>query len=75
MYYSYIDDTFALFRDEQEAVRYFDQIESLYPSLRFSMVKENDWYLPFLDVLIVRYGDTFFSSVYRKPMFSGLYKE
>lgn len=38
----YVDDAFELFSDEQEAVIYFDQIESLYPSLRFSMAKEND---------------------------------
>lgn len=35
LYYQYIDDIFTLFGDEQEAIRFFDQLELLHLSLRF----------------------------------------
>ena len=40
--------------------------------MSFTFEEENDNKLPFLDVLVIR-QDTFVTSIYRKPTFSGLY--
>lgn len=62
LYYQYIDDTFALFGDEQEAISFFDQLELLHLSLRFTMEKNNCCLL-FLDILVER-SDNKFLKVY-----------
>ena len=68
-----MDDTFCLFHSEQDAIVFFDYINSQYPNIRFTMEKEIDQVLPFLDVLI---DDTHRSSVvtstFRKKTFTGL---
>ena len=51
-YRRYVDDTFCLFHSEQDAIAFFDYINSQHPNIRFMMEKEIDHVLPFLDVLI-----------------------
>ena len=51
-YCSYVDDTFCLLHSEQDASAFFDYISSKHPNIRFTMEKEIDHVLPFLDVLI-----------------------
>ena len=41
--------------------------------MSFTYEVEHDNCLPFLDVLVTREGDSFLTSIYRKPTFSGLY--
>lgn len=37
LYYWHVDDTFVMFSDEHEAIKFFDQLESLHLSLSFIM--------------------------------------
>lgn len=74
-YYRYVDDTFALFGDEHEAIKFFDQLESLHLSLGFTVEKDSYGSLLFLDVFVERSGDVFSTSVYQKPTFSDLYTD
>ena len=40
--------------------------------MKFTMVKETDGKLPFLDILVVKDDNHLHASVYRKPSFTGL---
>ena len=72
-YKRYIDDTFVLFRDEAHASLFLDFINGRHPNISFTMEKENNGSISFLDTKIGRDSrNNFSSSVYRKPTFSGL---
>ena len=73
MYYRYVDDTFAVFNDEDECNEFFSHLNSLHPSLRFTFEKECNRTLPFLDVLVEKNDHEFVTSIYRKPTFTGQY--
>ena len=65
-YRRYADDTFCLFDTERNATLFFDYIHDRHPNIRFTMEKEMDKKIPFLDVLINN------SQPYRKKTFTGL---
>ena len=64
---------FCLFHSEQDATFFFNYIKNQYPNIHFTMERETDHVLPFLDVLINN-GDPHLSvtTVYRKKTFTGL---
>ena len=72
-YFRYVDDTFAMFRNEEESDNFFKQLNCLHPSLKFTFEKEKNNCLPFLDVNVERTATGFETSVYRKPTFTGQY--
>ncbi|XP_078355795.1 uncharacterized protein LOC144640561 [Oculina patagonica] len=51
-YRRYVDDTFCVFETEQDAVSFYNFINSQHPNIRFTMEKEVDHKLAFLDVLV-----------------------
>ena len=69
----YVDDTFACFHSRNETLSFFQRLNDLHPSLTFSMHEKKDNNSPFLDVLVERRSFAFVTSIYRKPMFTGLY--
>ena len=73
MYYRYMDDTFVVFSDEDECDLSLDSLNMLHPSLRFTIKKESNLALPFLDVLVEKSPSKFITSIYRKPTFIGQY--
>ena len=74
LYRRYVDDTFSLFDfGRDEALRFLDLLNSLHPSLQFTMEEEFERRLPFLDVHVLREVSGFTTSIYRKPTFTGLY--
>ena len=74
IYRRFVDDMFSIFnRGEEGAVSFFEQLNSLHPALRFTMECEQERKLPFMDVLLTRRNGKLVRSVYRKPMFTGLY--
>ena len=63
----YVDDTFCLFHSEQDAIAFFDYINN------FTMEKEIDHVLPFLDVLIDNtHRSSVVTSTFRKKTFTVL---
>ena len=72
-YFRYVDDIFAMFRNEEESDNFFKQLNCLHPSLKFTFEKEKNNCLPFLDVNVKRTATDFETSVYRKPTFTGQY--
>lgn len=66
MYYQCVNDTFALFSDKEEAVRFFDQLKGV----EVYLGEKNDCSLTVVDVLVERTGNVF-TRVYCKSTISG----
>ena len=73
MYYRYVDVTFCLFKCEKDADLILVQLNSMHPSLKFTVERECNHHLPFLDVFVHKNPTAFLTSVYRNPPLSGLY--
>ena len=72
-YRHYVDDTFCLLQSEHDAIFFLDYINSRHPSIRFTMDKEAQHKLPFLDVLVDNNDpNSLLTRVYRKKTFTGL---
>ena len=73
VYTRYVDDIFCVFKNEQEALLFFDYLNDQHINISFTCEKEINGTLPFLDVLIKNINTkTFETSVYRKKTFTGL---
>ena len=73
-YRRYVDDILALFSFPDHADKFKEYLSSKHPNKNFSIEKEKDGCLPFLDVNIFRENEKFATNVYRKENFSGIYK-
>jgi hypothetical protein len=80
-YRRYLDDTFVLFYEPYHADQFLKHINECHPNIQFTMEKEHDCKLSFLDTTVFRkeapYSgigpqSTFETSIFRKPTFSGL---
>ena len=47
-----MDDTFCLFNNDNDASHFYDFINSQHTDIKFTMEKEENLKLPFLDVLV-----------------------
>ena len=72
-YRRYVDDIFALFSSPDHADKFKEYLSSKHHNINFSIEKEKDGCLPFLDVNIFRENDKFATNVYRKKTYSGVY--
>ena len=72
LYKRYVDDTFLLFRKPEHSQLFLDYLNSKHPNITFTMELEMDGKISFLDLNIERTNDSFVTSVYRKPTFTGL---
>ena len=73
MWLRYVDDTFILWPHQEDVQILLDHVNSIRPSIQFTIEKQQDNKLPFHDVLVKRTEQGFRSSVYRKPNFTGQY--
>ena len=64
-----------MFRSEIDAENFFKYLNSKHPNIKFIMEKENNKFLPFLDVLVKNEGRSFTTSVYRKKIAIGLFTQ
>ena len=71
-YQRYVNDTFCVFEREQDAVSFYNYINSQHPNIRFTMEREVDNKLAFLDVLVNNNPLNLQTSVFRKKTFTGL---
>ena len=72
-YNRFVDDTLAIFTKQMESESFLALLNSLHPSLRFTVEGENNNQIPFMDVQLERDDGQLIRSVYRKPTFTGLY--
>ena len=62
-YRRYVDDIFPLFSSTDHGDRFKEYLSSKYLNINFSIVKEMDGCLPFLDVNIFRENKKFATTV------------
>ena len=73
VYYGrYVDDIFALFRSWDHLINLRDYLNKCHPNMKFPFEEENNRKFSFLDLEVSWEGNTFASTVYRKPTFSGV---
>ena len=72
-YRRYVDDIFVLFSSLDQAEKFKKYLSSKHLNINFSLEKENEGRLSFLDVNIFREKGKFVTNVYRKKTFSGVY--
>ena len=71
-FYFIVDDTFCLFNSDCDATIFFHYINSRHPNIRFSIEKQVNHKLPFLDVLTNNHDpNSSLTSVYCKKTFTG----
>ena len=68
-----MDDTFAIFGSKLDCDHLKGKLNLLHPALKYTVEKEQNNSLKFLDVLVEKDGTGFLTSVYRKPTFTGQY--
>ena len=71
-YKRYVDDTFCLFKCETDVERFLNFLNRQHPNIKFTIEKEKNNQLPFLDILNDSSSNKLVTSVYRKPTYSGL---
>ena len=75
MYKRYVDDIFCMFENEKDAENFFEFLNCQHKSIKFTLEKESNKLLSFLDVLIKNEGNRFSTSVYRKKTSVGLFTQ
>ena len=71
-YKRYVDDIFCLFKCETDAERFLNFLNWQHPNIKFTIEKEKNKQLPFLDILNDSSSNKLVTSVYRKPTYTGL---
>ena len=69
----YVDDTFVLWNHGENITSFLTHLNSLRPSIQFTMEREKNSRLAFLDVEVHKTDIGFRTSVYRKPTDTGRY--
>ena len=64
---------FVFFNSESDADKFFVFLNQRHPKTKFTIEKQTENQLSFLDLLITCNGDNFLNSVYRKKHSIGLY--
>ena len=72
IYKRYVDDTFLIFEKEEHITPFYNYLNAQHENIRFTMEKESNRSIPFLDLLIQKNGFRIDISIYRKPTFTGL---
>jgi len=70
-----VDGTFVILKTNSDSEICYNKLNSLHPSLKFTVEKETDVILPFLDVKIKKDTNKFLTSVYRKLTFMGKFRK
>ena len=73
LYRRYVDDIICLFYCENDAIKFFDFLNTRHPNIKFTFEKQVDGKLGFLDILLSTTQDKFSTSVFRKKTSIGLY--
>ena len=75
MYKCYVDDIFYMFGNEKDAENFFEFLNCHHKNMKFTLEKESNNFLSFLDILIKNEVNRFSTSVYRKKTSIGLFTQ
>ena len=68
-----MDDKFAIFTDDKDRDEFLLKLNSMHANLEFTMEIATENNLAFLDVMVNRENQKFYTNIYRKSTFSGDY--
>ena len=71
-YRRYVDDTFCLFHNEQDAMKFLSYFNSRHLNIRFTFETQLNGKFSFLDVLVDNSGASCITSIYHKSTYTGL---
>ena len=71
-YRRYVDDTFCLFHNEQDAMKFLSYLNSRHPNIRFTFETQLNEKLSFLDVLVDTSEASCITSISHKSTYTGL---
>ena len=71
-YRRYVDDTIAVFSSHEDHIKFFDTINTLHPSIKFTAELAKDNILPFIGVNISKANEVLHTAVHHKHTDSGL---
>ena len=71
-YKRYVDDIFCLFKTDIEVEKFYSFINCQHPNIKFTLEKEHNKTLPFLDILVNSNEKKIETSVYYKKIYSDL---
>ena len=73
-YRRYVDDIFCVFNNDTDALSFFNYLNLQHKNIRFTLEKEQDNKLPFLDILITKdaNSETCTTSIFHKKTYTGL---
>ena len=71
-YRRYVDDTFLLFSSELQVTKFLNYMNSKHRNIKFTVEREENNALSFLDINIFRDNGKFQTTISRKPTFSGV---
>ena len=72
-YQRYVVDIFVLFTSPKHLEIFRNFLNGQHANVSFTIEREKQNRMSFLDIAIIREDKTFTTSVYRKPTFSGVY--
>jgi hypothetical protein len=72
-WWRYVDDIFATLDNREQAARVLAFLNEKHPNIRFTIEYESNERLPFLDTAVRRRHDGYYTTMYRKPTFTGVY--
>ena len=70
-YWRYLDDTLLIFRNEDQAIEFFNFMNNRHNNVKFTFEGKSDQSMAFLDVKVTQENDYFATSIYWKPTFTG----
>ena len=73
VYRRFVDDTFLLFRSYEHIEKFRTYLNCQHPNIKFTFEIEEHNCMSFLDIKITRELNSFSTSDYRKPTFSGVF--
>jgi hypothetical protein len=69
----YVDDVFATFNREEQSNQVLAFLNAQHANIKFTLEKENNNQLPFLDISVIRTRTKYKTTLYRKKTFTGVY--
>ena len=69
----YVDDVFATIKDESCATKILEFLNTQHQNIRFTIEMELNNKIPFLDTKVTKKEDSFTTTIYHKPTFTGVY--
>ena len=71
-YKRYVDDIVCIFKTSEQADKFLDFLSTRHKNIKFTIEKEQDQKLPFLDVLIDKASNNRITTKYKKSTDTGL---